>query len=89
MAACNWVISVLTPLRSSCGIDSARRRCSARHSFARSGRAGVIRPEQVMLTHTASSRFAYIDQNLEFSDRIARVRAWFDRVRQQPGHVTM
>ncbi|MCA8956925.1 MAG: FAD-dependent oxidoreductase, partial [Planctomycetes bacterium] len=42
------------------------------------GRAGLLRPEQVVLTHTAQSEFAYIDQNLAFADRIARVRDWFD-----------
>lgn len=42
------------------------------------GDAGVIHPEQVVLTHHCQSRFAYIDQNLDFAARIARVRAWWD-----------
>jgi protoporphyrinogen oxidase len=42
------------------------------------GAAGILRPEQVMLTHVANSKFAYIDQNLEFAARIERVRHWFD-----------
>jgi protoporphyrinogen oxidase len=42
------------------------------------GNAGVLRPDQVMLTHVANNKFAYIDQNLEFEARIARVRGWFD-----------
>ena len=36
--------------------------------------AGVVHEDQVVLTHTANHRFAYIDQNLAFADRIARVR---------------
>ena len=32
-----------------------------------------------MLTDFAKNQFAYIDQNLEFQDRIDRVRGWFDR----------
>lgn len=40
--------------------------------------AGVLRKDQVVLTHTAQSKFAYIDQNLEFESRIGRVRDWFD-----------
>ena len=51
---------------------------------AQLGTAGILRPEQVMLTHVAKSEFAYIDQNLEFAARIERVRDWFDR----SGYVT-
>ena len=32
-----------------------------------------------MLTDWADSKYAYIDQDLEFADRIARVREWFDK----------
>ncbi|HLU39419.1 MAG TPA: FAD-dependent oxidoreductase [Planctomycetota bacterium] len=41
-------------------------------------RCGLFRREQVVMTDWAEHRFAYIDQNLEFPARIARVRAWFD-----------
>ena len=40
---------------------------------------GLLRRSDVTLTHHWQSRYAYIDQNLEFADRIARVRAWFDQ----------
>jgi len=42
------------------------------------GRAGIFDPKRVVKTHFAQHRFAYIDQDLEFQDRIERVRAWFD-----------
>ena len=42
------------------------------------GSAGVLHPDQVVKTHVANSKFAYIDQNLAFADRIAKVRGWFD-----------
>ena len=41
-------------------------------------RAGILRREQVVLTEWCNNEFAYIDQNLEFGARIARVRKWFD-----------
>jgi len=41
-------------------------------------RAGILRREQVVLTEWCNNEFAYIDQNLEFSARIERVRKWFD-----------
>ena len=40
--------------------------------------AGILKPGQVMLTDWANSKYAYIDQNLAFPERIARVRDWFD-----------
>lgn len=42
------------------------------------GKAGLFDPSQVVKTHFAQHRFAYIDQDLEFADRIGRVRSWFD-----------
>ena len=42
------------------------------------GKAGILRPELVVTTHLTDNRFAYIDQDLEFDERIARVRQWFD-----------
>jgi protoporphyrinogen oxidase len=41
-------------------------------------RAGILRADQVVLTEWCNNEFAYIDQNLAFADRIARVRNWFD-----------
>ncbi len=43
------------------------------------GRSGLFDPTAVVLTECAQSRFAYIDQDLAFAGRIARVREWFDR----------
>ncbi len=40
---------------------------------------GLFRREDVVVLHPFHSRYAYIDQNLAFPDRIARLRAWFDR----------
>ena len=40
--------------------------------------AGILHRDQVMLTDFKKNRFAYIDQDLDFCDRIARVRDWFD-----------
>jgi hypothetical protein len=37
-----------------------------------------VQGKVVALVHVRSE-FAYIDQNLEFADRIGRVRGWFDR----------
>jgi len=42
------------------------------------GRAGILRPEQVVLTEWCNNEYAYIDQDLEFQARIGRVRQWFD-----------
>lgn len=42
------------------------------------GRAGVLVPDQVVLLDWTDNRYAYIDQDLEFPARIARVRKWFD-----------
>jgi len=42
-------------------------------------RAGILRREQVVLSEWCNNEFAYIDQNLEFAQRIGRVRDWFDR----------
>jgi len=42
------------------------------------GRAGIIDPDRVVVTAGFHSRYAYIDQDLEFPARIARVRRWFD-----------
>lgn len=41
-------------------------------------RAGILRRDQVVLSEWCDNRFAYIDQNLEFEARVARVRRWFD-----------
>jgi protoporphyrinogen oxidase len=40
--------------------------------------AGILRREQVVLTEWCNNEFAYIDQDLAFAERIARVRSWFD-----------
>ncbi len=42
------------------------------------GRAGILRPEQVVLLEACNNEYAYIDQDLAFSARIGRVRKWFD-----------
>jgi hypothetical protein len=42
------------------------------------GRAGILRPEQVVLSEWCNNEYAYIDQDLHFRDRIGRVRKWFD-----------
>lgn len=42
------------------------------------GKTGILRPEQVVTTHFADTKFAYIDQDLEFNERVGRVRRWFD-----------
>lgn len=42
------------------------------------GRAGILVPERVVLLESCDNEFAYIDQDLAFKDRIARVRKWFD-----------
>jgi protoporphyrinogen oxidase len=42
------------------------------------GKAGILRPEQVVLQEWCDNEYAYIHQDLEFAARIARVRAWFD-----------
>ena len=41
-------------------------------------RAGILRREQVVLLEACDNEFAYIDQDLQFAARIARVRQWFD-----------
>lgn len=46
--------------------------------------AGVLDVERVVTLDWVDSEFAYIDQNLEFPARIARVREWFD----ESGYVT-
>ena len=40
--------------------------------------AGILRRSDVVITKPFHSEYAYIDQNLEFPARIARVRDWFD-----------
>ncbi len=47
-------------------------------------RAGILRREQVVLTEWCNNEYAYIDQDLEFARRVARVREWFDH----SGYVT-
>jgi protoporphyrinogen oxidase len=42
------------------------------------GRAGVLDPERVVTLDWVESPFAYIDQDLQFDERIERVRGWFD-----------
>lgn len=39
---------------------------------------GLFTKDQVVMTDWAQHEFAYIDQNVDFPARIARVRAWFD-----------
>ena len=41
-------------------------------------RCGLFDRSQVVMTDWMDHRFAYIDQNLEFPARVARVREWFD-----------
>ncbi len=41
-------------------------------------RAGILRKEQVVLLEACNNEFAYIDQDLEFAARVARVRRWVD-----------
>ena len=48
------------------------------------GRAGVLDPRAVVTTAWTESEYAYIDQDLEFAERIGRVRTWFD----QSGYIT-
>ena len=43
------------------------------------GRAGILQPEHVVLLEACNNEFAYIDQDLQFAGRVARVRDWFDR----------
>ncbi len=43
------------------------------------GKAGILNPANVVLTEFVNSDFAYIDQNLEFPERVQRVREWFDQ----------
>ena len=40
--------------------------------------AGILRREQVVLSEWCNNTYAYIHQDLEFADRIARVREWWD-----------
>ena len=40
--------------------------------------AGVMDASRVVVSHFTGHEYAYIDQNLEFAERIARVRQWFD-----------
>jgi len=42
------------------------------------GRAGILRPEKVVLLEACNNEYAYIDQDLAFAARIGRVRKWFD-----------
>lgn len=49
-----------------------------RDVIAALGRAGILHPEHVVLAEWCNNPFAYIDQDLAFAARIARVRAWFD-----------
>jgi len=50
----------------------------ARDLAARLGSAGVLDPRAITVTHWTESEYAYIDQSLDFAERIARVRGWFD-----------
>jgi protoporphyrinogen oxidase len=50
----------------------------ARDVVAALGRAGILRPEHVVLLEWCNNEFAYIDQDLAFQGRITRVRKWFD-----------
>ena len=49
-----------------------------RDTVAALGRAGILRPEQVVLTEWCNNEYAYIYQGLAFQQRIGRVRKWFD-----------
>jgi protoporphyrinogen oxidase len=49
-----------------------------RDTVAALGRAGILRPEQVVLTEWCNNEYAYIYQDLAFQQRIGRVRKWFD-----------
>ena len=40
--------------------------------------AGILRLDQVVLLEACNNEFAYIDQDLAFAERVARVRRWFD-----------
>lgn len=40
--------------------------------------AGILRKEQIVLLEACNNEFAYIDQDLAFAARVARVRKWFD-----------
>ncbi len=40
--------------------------------------AGVLDADRIVTLDWVNSDFAYIDQNLQFADRIGRVRGWFD-----------
>jgi protoporphyrinogen oxidase len=48
------------------------------------GKAGILRPEHVVLNEWCNNEYAYIDQDLHFAERIGRVRTWFD----QSGYIT-
>lgn len=50
----------------------------ARNLATALGGAGLLDPKAVVATHWAESQFAYIDQTLDFAERIGRVRSWFD-----------
>lgn len=41
-------------------------------------RAGILRSERVVLAEWCNNEYAYIHQGLDFAERIARVRAWWD-----------
>lgn len=45
---------------------------------AQLGKAGILEPKNVVQVDWTQNDFAYIDQNLEFQDRISKVRDWFD-----------
>ncbi|MGE3171900.1 MAG: NAD(P)/FAD-dependent oxidoreductase [Planctomycetota bacterium] len=47
-------------------------------------RAGLLHEDQVVLSEWCDNEYAYIDQDLEFADRIGRVRGWFD----ESGYIT-
>lgn len=49
-----------------------------RELIAALDRAGILHAEQVVLAEWCNNEFAYIDQDLEFAARIARVRQWWD-----------
>ena len=48
------------------------------------GRAGILRPEHVVLTEWCNNEYAYIHQDLAFQGRVTRVRKWFD----ESGYIT-
>jgi protoporphyrinogen oxidase len=58
--------------------DLAPDRAWAKDVVKALGHAGILDPDRVVALDWAENAFAYIDQDLEFAERIGRVRRWFD-----------